>query len=200
MNIPKNYVKKMKSRNLPHFLLGMIPRIKNYLLAYACRKVAILRGASIGKDTVITWKLAWKANRNLTIGDDCAIAADYLDLRDKITIGNHVIINKGVEIIRLSHIIDNDNYFTTVFYPELVIEDYCWLATGTKVLPQVTRIAKGSVCGAYSVIVKNTEEMGVYGGNPAKLLKNHNSLFDNIPICSLQGCDLRYYLVARYKK
>lgn len=46
------------------------------------------------------------ANSNLIIGDDCAIDAKSLDLRGKIIIGNHVIINSDVEIIRVSHHID----------------------------------------------------------------------------------------------
>ena len=156
-----------------------------------------MHGAKIGEGTVLSWHIAKHANVNLTVGDDTIIDAENLDLRGKITIGNHVIINREVNIIRVSHNIDNDHVFTTRPYPELVIEDYCWLATGTKVLPQVTKIARGCVAGAYSVIVKNTEEMGVYGGNPALMLKKHNTVFDELVVCSLQGRDFLFYWEAR---
>ena len=156
-----------------------------------------MKGAQIGEGTVLSWNVVKMANGNLIVGEDCAIDAEQLDLRAKIIIGNHVIINRGVCILRVSHFINDNHQFTTRLYPELVIEDYCWLATGTKVLPQVTQISKGSCCGAFSVIVKNTEEMGVYGGNPAHLLKKHNTVFDELVVCSLMGADFPYYKAAR---
>ena len=179
------------------YLLGLVARIPLYVKTTICRKYAIMRGAKIGEGSTISWSLARRCNSNLTIGLDCAVDAAYIDSRAKVTIGNHVIINKDVSIIRLSHFIDDDHKFTARHYPELKIGDYCWLSTGTKILPRVTSIAKGTVCGAYSVIVNNTEEMGVYGGNPAKKLKNHNAIFDELVVCSLQGCDLPFYIKAR---
>lgn len=141
--------------------------------------------------------MAKKANENLIIGTDTIIETDNLDLRSKIVVGDHVIINKDVVVIRVSHYIDDNTLFQTRYYPDLIIEDYSWIATGAKILPQVDRIEYASVCGAYSVIVKNTQKMGVYGGNPAIKIKEHNTSFCDLVVCSLVGGDLRYYTKAR---
>ena len=98
---------------------------------------------------VKTWKLARRANKNLVVGEDCSIETANLDLRfggGKIIIHNHVIINKEVQIIRVSHHIDDNTEFSTRYFPDLHIGSYSWIATGTKILPQVTNIAEGCVC------------------------------------------------------
>lgn len=196
MRLPDSYIAKIKGRGCVSYIKGLLVRVPIFLKADFCRRWARMKGATIGEGSVISWKIARICNSNLVVGDDCVIDADHLDLRCKIIIGNHVIINKGVNIIRMSHYIDDNHYFTTRSYPNLIIDNYSWLSTGAKVLPQVTHIAVGTVVGAYSVLVKNTEKMGVYGGNPGKLLKHHSTLHDEILVCSLQGCDLLYYLKA----
>ena len=197
MNIPQSYIQKIRQRSWRQYLKGLFIRLLFYMRSFFCRRWAIMKGAKIGEGTVLSWNIARMASSNLVVGDDCIINARYLDLREKITIRDRVIINRDVEIIRVSHYIDDDHLFTTRPYPELIIEEYSWLSTGVKVLPRVTKISRGTICGAYSVIVKNTEEMGVYGGNPAKLLKTHNTVFDELIVCSLQGCDFPYYRKAR---
>lgn len=197
MQIPNSYITKIKERTLWRYYKGLLARIPKYLRMEFCRKYAIYKGAKVGKGTVISWNIAKIATRNLIIGEDCAIDADYIDCRSKVIIGDHVIINKGVEIIRVSHYIDENRTFETRYYPDLHIGDYCWVSSGAKVLPQVADIAKGTICGAFSVIVKNTEENGVYGGNPGKMLKKRTSLHDQVIVASLQGCDLPYYIKAR---
>ena len=46
-------------------------------------------------------------------------------------------------------------------------------------------------------MVKNSEEMGVYGGNPAKLLRHHNALYDDFLVGTLHGTDLKHYISAK---
>ena len=166
---------------------------KNLIRLYYARR----KGAVIGKGTWITWHVAKMANENLIIGCDCSIEAKSIDLRGKVIIGDHVIINSGVEIIRVSHHIDSDRTFSYKYYPDLRIDSYSWISTGTKILPGVSKIARGSVCGAYSVMVKDTEEMGVYGGNPAKMLRFHDTVYDDFLVSSFHGTDLSCYLKAR---
>ena len=197
MIIPDEYIKKVKSRSTFAYFKGLVARLPLYLKSTFIRRYAITKGATIGKGTVISWNIAKSANSNLIIGEDCAIDAGYIDCRSKVIIGDHVIINKGVEIIRVSHYIDENRTFETRYYPDLHIGDYCWVSSGAKILPQVTAIAKGTICGAFSVIVKNTDENGVYGGNPGKMLKKRTSLHDQVIVASLQGCDLPYYIKAR---
>ena len=147
----------------------------------------------LGGGTIISWKLAKRANSNLTIGEDCCVEAYDFDLRGKIIIGDHCIINKKVEIIRVSHYIDDDHQFTTRKYDPLRIGSYSWLATGCKILPSCCLIEGNCVIGAYSVCVKDTQENGIYSGFPAKLIREKNCKFDELVVVSLMGGDFIQY-------
>ena len=121
------YNKKINERSIFKYFLGLLSRIRLYLKYGLIRMYARIRGAYIGRNSIITWKLACRANKNLVIGNDCIVESWNIDLRSKVEICDNVIINRDVVIIRVSHYIDNDKSFTTRFYPDLKIEMYCWL-------------------------------------------------------------------------
>ena len=194
----EEYKHKIKRRSKIHYIIGLIARIRIYLIFAINRKIAVLRGAKIGDSSIIPFSLAIKANKNLVIGNDCILETSNLDLRSPIVIEDHCIINKDVQIIRLSHHIDDNTLFQTKYYPDLIIHSYTWLATGCKILPNCYNIAKGSVVGAFSVLAQNTEDNGVYIGFPAIKKRTHNTLFDKLVVCSLMGGDLKKYVRARY--
>lgn len=194
----EEYKHKIKRRSKVHYIIGLIARIRIYLIFAINRNIAILRGAKIGDSSIIPFSLAIKANKNLVIGNDCILETSNLDLRSPIVIEDHCIINKEVQIIRLSHHIDDNASFKTKYYPDLIIHSYTWLATWCKILPNCYNIAKGSVVGAFSVLSQNTEEYGVYIGFPAIKKRTHNTLFDKLIVCSLMGGDLKKYVKARY--
>lgn len=203
MIIPDEYKKKVKYRPILLYNLGLIVRFLLNVKYSFFRWIARYNGATIGNNTILTWKLARRANSNLVVGEDCAIETANLDLRiggGKIIVHDHVIINKEVTIIRVSHHIDDDTEFSTRYFSDLNIESYSWIATGTRILPQVTIIGEGCVCGAYSVITKNCEQDGVYAGNPARLVRKHNARFTDLIVCSLQGGDYKVYKDSRNAK
>ena len=173
------YNKKINERSIFKYFLGLLSRIRLYLKYGLIRMYARIRGAYIGRNSIITWKLACRANKNLVIGNDCIVESWNIDLRSKV------------------EICDNDKSFTTRFYPDLKIEMYCWLCTGCIILPSVNTIAEGSVVGAYSVLTKSTIPMGVYAGNPAILKRLHNTNFEDLVVSSLMGGDLFYYVKAK---
>lgn len=161
------YKQKVQKRSSFRFICGFLNRLRIFSIYSLNRRIARFRGAQIGRSTIIPFALAIKANKNLFIGDDCILETSDIDMRAKVCIKSHCIINKEVQIIRVSHYIDDDTLYTTRYYPSLVIESYSWLATGAKILPSCTTIAKGSVIGAFSICVSNTKEKGVYSGFPA---------------------------------
>lgn len=198
MNIPQYYIDSVKSRSIYRFLGGVITRIPNYLQAALKRNIARMRGATIGDNSLLSWKLALNANKNLIVGANSIIDTDKIDLRgSKVIINDNVIINKKCEIIRVSHYIDDNHSYTTRQFDDLIIDSYSWVATGSVILPQVSLLDKGTVTGAFSVLTKNTQENGIYAGNPAKFKRLHNTKFDQLVTCSLQGCDLMFYIKAR---
>lgn len=195
--IPMSYINRIQERLFLRYFIGLLIRIKRYVRTWLICEYARSRGAVVGKNSIIPFKLAKKANDNLIIGNDVIIETDDIDLRSKVIISDNVIINRGVTIIRVSHFIDNCLTYDTKYYSDLVIEEYCWLATNSVVLPSVKILKKGTVLGAFSVLSKDSDNMGVYSGNPAVKMREHNSVFSDLVVSSLVGGDLLYYLAAR---
>jgi acetyltransferase-like isoleucine patch superfamily enzyme len=106
----------------------------------------------------------------------------YHNPDEKLIIGKFVCLAKGVTFI----LGGEHNYHYLTNYPfskmlltkqneattkgPIIIKDDVWLGVNALILSGVT-IAQGSVIAAGSVVVKNTEPYGIYGGNPAKLIK-----------------------------
>ena len=199
MNIPDRYRERIATRSSLHYVLGYLVRLRHYIDYELRRKRARWGGAKIGKNSLIPWQLARKANANLEIGENVSINSSKFDLRDKIIIKDYVIINRDVEIIRWSHDYNSQD-FKLRKYPPLVIEPYTWLATGCRILPSCSKIAYGSVIGAYSVVVTDTEENGIYSGFPAKQLKKKTSVWNDLVIPSLNAGDWQYYRKVKRNK
>lgn len=81
MIIPKDYENKVKFRSAFKYYIGLVGRFLLNIKYSFFRWMARYNGAIIGDGTILTWKLAQKANSNLVIGDDCAIETANLDLR-----------------------------------------------------------------------------------------------------------------------
>jgi acetyltransferase-like isoleucine patch superfamily enzyme len=186
-----NYKKNIQSRTKKRFVIGLLARVKNYLINKYIIWIARKNGATIGKMVTISYKLAKKANKNLEIGNHTSIQTDIIDLRIPIKIGSHVIIGSGVEIITVSHNIDSVGWEHK--YYGLEIEDYCWLATRAFILPSCRKIGYGSVCAAGAVVVKNIESMAVMAGNPAKLIRKREVVHSDLCVESLLGNDFITY-------
>lgn len=194
-----NYIKKIQSRTFLKFLIGILPRFYNHLCAEINRKIAHVNGASIGKNSYVTLSLAFKSNKNLVVGNSTIIETSHLDLRNKITIGNHVILNKNVTIIRASHNVDSKDFET--ISNTLFINDFVWIATNSAILPSCKEIAKGVVIGAFSVVTKSIlDEKVIVAGNPANLIRKRENVYSNLVVESLQGRDFTTYLKSRNSK
>ena len=139
--------------------------------------------------------LARKANKNLTIGNHVSLQTDQIDTRNPVTIGNHVIIGSGTNIITTSHNIDSPDWEHKGYGIE--IEDYVWLPTNVMVLPSCRRIGYGAVVGSGSVVVHDVEPMSVVSGNPAKEIKKRKCVHSALIVESLLGGDYEIYKQTR---
>ncbi len=91
-----------------------------------------------------------------------------------IEIGNHVLIGHQVVIATLNH--DKNPFNRQALLPKKVkIEDNVWIGAHTTILPGV-HIKKNSIIGAGSVVTKDVPENVIVAGNPAKIIKNIDSL------------------------
>lgn len=191
--IPSEYKEAVASKSFIRKICGLAIRVPIYIMYSIPRNIARLRGAKVGSRTIISWRIALNCNNKLCVGNDCIVNASYIDNRDYVTIMDNVIINSGVEILRLSHYIDNTSNHLTRYYGEIRIHSYSWIATGSKILPSVREIRTGSIIGAYSVLSSNTDEDGVYVGNPAVKKRIHTSRFTELVVASQMGGDLIHY-------
>lgn len=88
----------------------------------------------------------------------------------EVNIGSNVLIAEKVSIFASQHqfkgigILINSR---AVLSKGITIEDDVWIGGGVIVLDGVV-IKRGCVIGAGAIVTKNTEEYGIYVGNPAK--------------------------------
>jgi virginiamycin A acetyltransferase len=92
-----------------------------------------------------------------------------------VSIGKDVLIGPNCSLVPVNHAFDSRDIPIRLqrFSPSrggLVIEDDVWLGANVVVLDGVT-IARGCVIAAGSVVTRSTKPFGVYGGVPAKFLR-----------------------------
>ena len=110
-----------------------------------------------------------------------------------VTIGNDVRLAQNVVVSGLNHNYEDislpiaDQGVTT---NKIVIEDECWIAANSVILPGVT-VGKHSVVAAGSVVRRNVPSYSVVNGNPAKVMKRYNKATGiwewKIEVC-IQSC------------
>lgn len=192
-----NYENDIQSRSKFHYFIGLIARWKQHFKYERAVKIARKNGAQIGEGVIMPLSLAKSANSNLRIGNHVSIQTDKIDLRSPVTIGNHVIIGYGTEIITTSHNIDSEEWEHKHY--GITIDDYAWIPTNILILPSCRHIGYGAVVGSGSVVAKNVEDMSVVSGNIAKEIKKRTCVHKNLVVESLLGGDYKIYRAARKK-
>lgn len=192
------YKNRIQSRSKFKFAIGVISRLKKFIINSYINWLAKRKGAILGDNVTLNYKLAKRANSNLKVGNNTSVQTHLIDLRASVVIGNNVIIGNEVEIITCSHNVDSKEWE----YKEYGIEiaDFSWLATRVLVLPSCRRIGKGSVCGGGSVVVNNVDDMSIVSGNPARPLRQRKQVHSNVVVESLLGNDLLTYINTYLKR
>lgn len=102
---------------------------------------------------------------NVFINQGCIIHPNTM-------IGNEVLFGFRVLVIPDTHKIGPSNKRAgEVIYKPIVIEEGCWIGANSIILGGVT-VGHGTIIAAGSLVNKNCEPNCIYGGNPAKLIKN----------------------------
>lgn len=97
----------------------------------------------------------------------------YWSAKDRIEVGNNVIIGPKSKIWTYNHNYDSDTsipYSADDLLKSVVIKDNVWIGLDVLILPGVT-IEEGAVVAAGSVVVKDVPKCAVVGGNPARVIK-----------------------------
>ena len=118
-----------------------------------------------------------KESGTLKIGNNVGISEFcYFAIRGNIFIGDNVIFGPGVKIFTENHSfnIANGNFrLQDEIRNDVVIGNNVWIGANVVLLPGVI-IEDNVVIAAGSVVSKNVPSGSLYGGIPAKLLKNLN--------------------------
>lgn len=116
--------------------------------------------------------------KNLILGNNVSINNNvYLQCGGGLKIGNNVTLSHGVSILtaglETKDYADNaNNKYRKHISAPVIIESGAWLCANVTITPGV-EIAKNSIVAAGSVVTKSlTEPLALYGGVPAKFIKN----------------------------
>lgn len=89
---------------------------------------------------------------------------------ENISIGKKTIITEGVKV--LTHFVDPDyDDYDHMYFGKVVIGSNVFIGMNTIIVRPVT-IGNGAIIGANSVITKDIPPYTIWGGNPAKFIKN----------------------------
>lgn len=134
---------------------------------------------SMGKDPYIEPTFRCDYGYNIHLGDhfyanfDCV----FLDVCD-IRIGNHCFIAPGVHIYTATHPLHAKERISGAEYGKPVtIGHNVWIGGGAIINPGV-RIGDNAVIASGAVVTKDVRENMVVGGNPARILKELDSIPD----------------------
>lgn len=160
--------------SLRRYLVGIdaaIPFLKQ-TDKYSLRLILKRHGASVGKscdfETGQTFHNC-KTFGNLSVGDNCHIGKNcFFDLRDRVVIGNNVVISMRTTIATHT---DMGRSIPSQTYPPstgaVVIEDGVYIGAGALILQGVT-IGMGSVVAAGAVVTKSVGPNEKVAGVPAR--------------------------------
>ena len=136
------------------------------------------KDVSVGQKCFITYK-------NVCVGNHSSIGygALFMSTRASVLIGNHVMFGPRVTIITGNHRTDIiGRYMNSIqdFEKEaeddqdVVIMDDVWIGANVTILKGVT-IKEGSIVAAGSVVTKDVDPYSIYGGVPAKKIRDRFS-------------------------
>ena len=114
---------------------------------------------SYGKPNILRFN---NSGEGLKIGNYVSIAREVSILLG----GEHNLNTLTTFPIKTIILKENEEMLTK----KTIIEDDVWIGYGVKILSGV-KIGKGAVVGAGSLVTKDLEPYGIYGGVPAKLIR-----------------------------
>lgn len=157
----------------------ILKKIRNLIL-----KKTIWQRFSIGKNLHAGRGVFLWAKKGITIGNNFYIGK-YSVIECDAQIGDNVIFANHVSLIgrydhhyqqigiptRLASQIRDADYNWKGLDQNIIIEDDVWIGLGSIILSGI-KIGTGSIIAAGSVVTKDVEPYSIYGGNPAKKIRN----------------------------
>jgi chloramphenicol O-acetyltransferase type B len=160
-------------------MFGKLKQLRDlYLVKFKWRHYDIGKGFHAGARVRLWAKDKITIGTNFYIGRDSQIEANCI-IGDNVIFGNKVAVvgrydhcfqEVGVPVRLASQIRDND-YRWKGLMETTVIGDDVWVGYGSIIMSGVT-IQDGAIIAAGSVVTKDVEAYSIYGGCPAKKIKD----------------------------
>jgi putative colanic acid biosynthesis acetyltransferase WcaF len=139
-------------------------------------RAALLRmfGATIARPVIIRRTVRVECPWNLTMGVNSCLGDGVIAYcLGPVTLGERVSVSQHAHLCAGSH--DYTRADLPLLRPPIVVEDDVWIAADAFVGPGV-RIGRGAVIGARACVFKDVEGGWVYGGNPARKIKERGGV------------------------
>ncbi len=108
---------------------------------------------------------------NSHINQYCCVWASK---KSKIIIGNNLLMGPGVKIFSSNHMVENTGIPMNIqpyIEKDIIVGNDVWIGSNS-VITAGTKIGKGVVIAAGSVVTKDIPEYAIVGGIPAKIIKD----------------------------
>lgn len=171
-------MKKISLKNeiiesLVNIILNILPRLR--IIDFYRYKLYKLTGIKFSGKCEICGNFDIKTigkNYNIKIGDGTFFNKNvFFEPYSSISIGNFCQIGPSVMFETVSHELIPKNNYREIITKSIIIDDYVWIGAGSIILPGV-HIGEGSVIAAGSIVNKDIPSFTLYGGVPAKKIKN----------------------------
>lgn len=140
---------------------------------------------SCGRNVRISYDFDIRGNENIYIGNNCQIGPHCLfwTTRAKIIIEDFVLMGPHITIISGDHRIDivgkhiievGDKDKLPIHDADVIVKRGAWISSNVTILKGV-KIGEGAVIAAGAVVTHDVEPYTVYGGVPAKKIKDRFS-------------------------
>jgi acetyltransferase-like isoleucine patch superfamily enzyme len=173
MRVAAEEVELLLSRQLFAELASTLPSS-----AFAMTRTALLRaaGVRIGEQSLVQGRVRLTGHgipgQLLSIGRDTLITGGlHADLGAPVRIGNGVRIGHDVSLLTITHSV-GAGYFRAgpSNSAGIVIEDGCWIASRSTILPGVV-VGRGSIVAAGAVVTRSVPENSLVAGVPARVVR-----------------------------
>lgn len=128
----------------------------------------------LGKESLIDYKTYLRYPSKISIGEHvainrgCELYASFMVNNGYIILGNHVTLSPNVKLYTIQH--DYSSLNMPDIAGPIVVGDFAWIGADTIVLPGVT-IGEGVVIGAGSLVTRDIPPYSVAVGRPVKVIK-----------------------------
>lgn len=153
--------------NSNHPLLGELSRRFRGAL---CRRIFIRTGKWINVERHVYF-----GNNRICLGEGSGLGSNFHLQNCELEVGDYVMVAPDVKILGGGHKFENRD--RTIGSQgdcpksKLIIGDDVWIGSNTIILGKVSKIGKGAVIGAGSVVTKEVPDYAVVAGNPARIIK-----------------------------